>query len=528
MNGSSLNAQNVLRATDLVSGPSPHIRPISGPQYHRSTGLGTASLGENYANSGPPAVPALDGNSTMAGIWHQLGTVALEVACPEVAFGCFHRHLSTHPYDILALMLVAAACTRYESLHELMDWNEVVDRQSIGGGAVGDSGVLSYENCRWVTSLLHQYLEAISSTASTSADVSSRDIAVRLVWCKLQYALNQYAAVVAQVDEILALGLDDVVVDLVRQELIYLKCLNLIKLGQYHEAQLLASQLRPATAAATTNYHRMMVKIFYAEQDYCGVHRHLAVLSTHGAPRVALFNYRYRILMAYRESHHELAAALCHTAVVLFPADYQLLVLHCYSAAVHTAAAAATATTTAIATATTALESLFSVLAHVLHHFPQAPYDFVPFYLQGWAYLLAGHHGDAYLLLQHCLACTSKISIVWIMVARLYLELGQLPDALSAYSQAIRLAGDDSVDAALAWDGLGCVYARSQGQAGDAADARAMAVKCFRTAGWQQYAEQYGQGDTDRTVPVEVPLLVVLRYVEMDVADRLKLCENVS
>lgn len=476
----------------------------------------------NVAHRGTTAVPGVDDNKQALGIWHQLGTVAVELAQPEVAFGCLHRHLSSHPYDVLALLLAVDACTRFESLHQLVDWDLVADDVSISTRPCGTLKVPGYENCSWVASLLHQCLQALGAASGTSDDARAAELAVRMAWCKLQYNMAQYAAVVAQVDEILALSLVHGAVELTQQQLIYLKCLNLMKLRQYNEAGEMAALLRPSSAATTTNYHQLMVKLRYAAEDYHDAARHLAVLAENGRPPMAPFNYRYQILMAHRENRPELAANLCLSALVLFPTDYALLVLRCYG----DAAAATTAISNGMSAAAP-LATASAVLDHLYRYFPLASYDFVPFYLQSWTYFLAGRYSEAYQLLQHCLACTSKITLVWVMVGRLYLELGQLPDALSAYSQAIRLADESSVDAALAWDGLGCVYTRSEGQAGDAADARAMAVKSFRAGGWLLFAALYGEG-SEHAVPVPVPLLVVLTYVEMDVADRVALCESLS
>lgn len=110
--------------------------------------------------------------------------------------------------------------------------------------------------------------------------------------------------------------------------------------------------------------------------------------------------------------------------------------------------------------------------------------DFLPWYLLGKAYSLLKSPRAAYDSYQVALRRASNSPITWLAVGKLYLELKQLPDALAAYSQALRLQIDEnSPGTATAWDGLSCVYERCDDQLMDASDACARSAACFRAIG---------------------------------------------
>jgi len=116
--------------------------------------------------------------------------------------------------------------------------------------------------------------------------------------------------------------------------------------------------------------------------------------------------------------------------------------------------------------------------------------DFLTWYLLGRAYSLIDSPRQAYDTFQISLGKGPSSPLPWLAVGSLYLKLGQLPDALAAYSQAARLQveGPDAtasqiIASATAWDGLACVYERCDDQAHDAADACLRAASCFRAAG---------------------------------------------
>ncbi|KAK6205649.1 transcription factor which mediates glucose repression [Scheffersomyces amazonensis] len=110
--------------------------------------------------------------------------------------------------------------------------------------------------------------------------------------------------------------------------------------------------------------------------------------------------------------------------------------------------------------------------------------DFLPWYLLGKAYSLIDQPRLAYDSYQVALRRASNSPITWLAVGKLYLELKQLPDALAAYSQALRLQIDEgSPGTATAWDGLSCVYERCDDQLMDASDACSRSASCFRAIG---------------------------------------------
>lgn len=110
--------------------------------------------------------------------------------------------------------------------------------------------------------------------------------------------------------------------------------------------------------------------------------------------------------------------------------------------------------------------------------------DFLPWYLLGKAYALLNSPRAAYESYQVALRRASNSPITWLAVGKLYLELKQLPDALAAYSQALRLQIDEnSPGTATAWDGLSCVYERCDDQLMDASDACERSAACFRAIG---------------------------------------------
>lgn len=118
--------------------------------------------------------------------------------------------------------------------------------------------------------------------------------------------------------------------------------------------------------------------------------------------------------------------------------------------------------------------------------------DFLPWCLLGKAYTLLFAPRAAYDLYQIALRRASLLPITWLAVGKLYLELKQLPDALAAYSQALRLQlNEDLPGTAAAWDGLSCVYERCDQQLTDAADLCLRALLCFAAFGDAESAREY-------------------------------------
>lgn len=123
-----------------------------------------------------------------------------------------------------------------------------------------------------------------------------------------------------------------------------------------------------------------------------------------------------------------------------------------------------------------------------------APGDFLPWYLLGKAYTLLDAPRAAYDSYQIALRRASSLPITWLAIGKLYLELKQLPDALAAYSQALRLQlNENSPGTAAAWDGLSCVYERCDDQLADAADACSRAALCFRSIGESENADYFDE-----------------------------------
>lgn len=121
-----------------------------------------------------------------------------------------------------------------------------------------------------------------------------------------------------------------------------------------------------------------------------------------------------------------------------------------------------------------------------------APGDFLPWYLLGKAYTLLDAPRAAYDSYQIALRRASGLPITWLAVGKLYLELKQLPDALAAYSQALRFQlNENTPGTAAAWEGLSCVYERCDDQLEDATDACLRAAMCFRAFGDIESADYY-------------------------------------
>ena len=107
--------------------------------------------------------------------------------------------------------------------------------------------------------------------------------------------------------------------------------------------------------------------------------------------------------------------------------------------------------------------------------------DYLPCFLLGKAYSILDQPRLAYDSYQLSLRRAPNSPISWLAVGRLYLQLKQLPDALAAYSQALRLQIDEvSLGTAVAWVGLSFVYEFFEDQLMDAADACGRAAECFR------------------------------------------------
>lgn len=118
--------------------------------------------------------------------------------------------------------------------------------------------------------------------------------------------------------------------------------------------------------------------------------------------------------------------------------------------------------------------------------------DFLPWYLLGKAHTVLDSPRAAYDCYQVALRRASNLPITWLAVGKLYLELKQLPDALAAYSQALRLQLNENLPGtAAAWEGLSCVYERCDDQLGDAADASSRAAMCFRAIGDTENAARF-------------------------------------
>lgn len=123
---------------------------------------------------------------------------------------------------------------------------------------------------------------------------------------------------------------------------------------------------------------------------------------------------------------------------------------------------------------------------------PEMPGDFLPWYLLGKAYTHLDAPRAAYDSYQIALRRAKNLPITWLSVGKLYLELKQLPDALAAYSQALRLQMNENLPGtAAAWDGLSCVYERCDDQLGDAADASLRAAFCSRAIGDSKAADYF-------------------------------------
>lgn len=120
------------------------------------------------------------------------------------------------------------------------------------------------------------------------------------------------------------------------------------------------------------------------------------------------------------------------------------------------------------------------------------PGDFLPWYLLGKAYMVLDSPRAAYDLYQIALRRALLLPITWLAVGKLYLELKQLPDALAAYSQALRLQLNENLPGtAAAWEGLSCVYERCDDQLEDAADACSRAALCYRAFSDTETAEYF-------------------------------------
>ncbi|CUM66928.1 uncharacterized protein PRCAT00004613001 [Priceomyces carsonii] len=116
--------------------------------------------------------------------------------------------------------------------------------------------------------------------------------------------------------------------------------------------------------------------------------------------------------------------------------------------------------------------------------------DFLPWYLLGKAYSILDEPRLAYDSYQVALRRAPNSPITMLAVGKLYLEFKQLPDALAAYSQALRLQMDEGSPAtAIAWDGLSCVYERCDEQLMDASDACVRSAASFKAIGDLRSAE---------------------------------------
>ncbi|RLV95001.1 General transcriptional corepressor trfA [Spathaspora sp. JA1] len=166
--------------------------------------------------------------------------------------------------------------------------------------------------------------------------------------------------------------------------------------------------------------------------------------------------------------------------------------------------------------------------------------DFLPWYLLGRAYSFMDQPRLAYDSYQVALRRAPNSPITWLAVGKLYLELKQLPDALAAYSQALRLQMDDgSQGTATAWDGLSCVYERCDDHLMDASDACTRAAACFKAIGdlknayiFEARAEALVQASKkegpipELREPPDVPSFLLRDLVALSTAERISYIQS--
>lgn len=110
--------------------------------------------------------------------------------------------------------------------------------------------------------------------------------------------------------------------------------------------------------------------------------------------------------------------------------------------------------------------------------------SFLNWLLLGNAYLIIDHPKLAYESYQIALQKAPNFFITWLFIGKLYLELDQLCDALSAYSQVLKLKIENSLFAYLfAWEGLSCVYERCENQLIHASNAYFILSSCYESLG---------------------------------------------
>lgn len=147
-------------------------------------------------------------------------------------------------------------------------------------------------------------------------------------------------------------------------------------------------------------------------------------------------------------------------SLILYPKNYNLLILHCFLLLKF------------------GNKPLSSQILNDLLKYNQSTYDHSPWFLLS---LTTELQKDSFNYLETSLKKNPSYAPTWILIGSLYLNLNQLPDALAAYSQALRL-GDDFIGG-LGWDGLSCVYERCDNQLLDASDACSRSATCFKKLG---------------------------------------------
>ena len=225
--------------------------------------------------------------------------------------------------------------------------------------------------------------------------------------------------------------------------------------------------------------------------------RGLAVTAAVPVPVIIdLFFYSIKSLVVVGDvlaAHHQAARAL-----VLFPSSYRLIMALCL---VDPDKEAAVARLQALVDSEDA-----RVDAGIPWDHPDSPvYNdpgpyvpsatpsrrFFPVLALGKCFIDDREFRTAYHCYRRALAADPDGAIIWLAVGRLYLHLAQLPDALAALSQALRLENDNvSLVLAIAWEGLSWIYERCDGQLMDAADACRRAAVCFDTVGRSEYGAE--------------------------------------
>ncbi|WEJ93889.1 hypothetical protein PSN45_001366 [Yamadazyma tenuis] len=448
-----------------------------------------------YNNHSASHQPAMNGDSNGASIsatdddviidlWNRLGSLAVEFDNYYVSIKCFQSVLKIKQSNPQTLINLSKCCAKFEN---------------------DTSG---FDNTNQTINYLNQFLMYFTANASvTQSDVEQ----VTFQLAQLYFNVGEFEKSLTTLQRIDSGDSD------LRFDILYLSALSYFQVSQTPD---LEECLHRCNELASSREQKLKLHILTIRHQFREKQYQQCLMSLDSARVLERFNnklYYYLILTLINTQQMDEAYYYSNQSVRFNPSNYHLIVVNSYLLN--------------RVDPDLSLKNLNYVV-----NFNESINDFLPWFLLSYNYFKLAEFKNSFNCLQICLQKSSKVSLTWLLIGHLYLNLNQLPDALSAYSQALRLQSDEfSLGSALAWDGLSCVYQRCENQVADAIDACERSLKCFNESGHPESAAQLhaqidlykkNPDEVDLRTPIELPDSLILSYLNLELPERIKLADK--